>query len=234
MDLIKDKWTKKDGQEFIQYLESLKNEDRIEWSKKIINTNMKILAIKSPVLKDIIKKIKKGNFLSFLDLMLWDNYEVTSVNGGLITCIKDFLVMKSYLDIYINKVDNWASCDLLKFNIKGDEEKYYNLCLQYIKSSKPFVRRTGMLILFEFIDNDDYIDKIFELLNSFEDEEEYYVNMVNAWLFCECFVKRREETLKFLKTHKLNKFTINKGISKCRDSYRVTNEDKDYLLKYKK
>ena len=53
--------------------------------------------------------------------------------------------------------------------------------------------------------------------------------MANAWLICECFVKCRKETLEFLKKHKLNTFTINKFISKCRDSYRVSNEDKELL-----
>ena len=39
---------------------------------------------------------------------------------------------------------------------------------------------------------------------------------------------------KYLNKNKLNKFTINKAISKCRDSYRVTKEDKEMLLQYKK
>ncbi len=58
--------------------------------------------------------------------------------------------------------------------------------------------------------------------------------MVNAWLICECFIKQREATIKFLDTNKLNKFTINKAVQKCRDSHRVSKEDKDMLLKYKK
>ena len=38
----------------------------------------------------------------------------------------------------------------------------------------------------------------------------------------------------YLENHNLNTFTINKAISKCRDSYRVSKEDKEVLLKYKK
>ena len=71
------------------------------------------------------------------------------------------------------------------------------------------------------------------MINS-PNEEEYYVNMCIAWFVAECFIKRRETTLKFLKTNKLNKFTINKAISKCRDSYRVSAEDKQMLLAFKK
>lgn len=233
MNLVKENWTKLDGEEFIKYLETFKNSDKIEWSKNILNTNMPVLAIKTPVIKDTVKKISEGNYIAFLDLELNKYYENSAINGFLMTKIKDFNTMKSYLDKYMLKVDNWASCDLLSFDIKNHEEEFYNLSLEYIKSDKPFIRRLGLGILFKFIDNDKYINQIFTIMNSFCEEEHYYVNMMNAWLFCECFIKRRDETVKFLKSHKLNKFTINKGISKCRDSYRVSKEDKEMLLNYK-
>jgi len=233
MNLVKDEWTKKDGIEFNKYLESLEVKAKIDWERRIINTNMSLLAISTPIMRKIAKEIIKGNYLSFLDLELDKYYENTIVNGILITKIEDFNLMKKYLDKYVLKIDNWASCDLISFDIKNKEKEFYNLALKYTKSSKPFVRRMGLNILFKFINNDEYIDKIFVIMNSFYNEKEYYVNMINAWLFCECFIKRRKETIKFLKNHKLNRFTINKGISKCRDSYRVSKEDKEMLIKYR-
>ena len=71
--------------------------------------------------------------------------------------------------------------------------------------------------------------KIIDTLNK---EKEYYVNMAVAWLCCELMIKSRKEFLAYLKHHKLNDFTINKAISKCRDSFRVSQEDKEMLLKY--
>lgn len=234
MELVKEKWTKKDGIEFNKYLDSLKNSDKIEWTKRIINTNMNLLAIKSPVMKDIAKQIKKGNYFSFLDLMLWDYYEDTVVNGILISQISDFDLMKKYLDIYSSRVDNWSTCDLLSFKIKNQEDKFFNLLNEYIKNEKPFVRRIGINILFDFVNNDDYVSSILEILDKFEFETDYYVNMINAWLLCEMFIKHRDETLRYFESNKLNSFTINKAIQKCRDSYRVTKQDKDLLLKFKK
>jgi len=233
MNLVKENWSKKDGKEFIEYLESFKNPEKMEWSKNILNTSMPILVIKTPVIKDIVKKISEGNYLSFLDLELNEYYENSAINGFLISKIKDFETMKNHLDKYMLKVDNWASCDLLSFEVKNHEKDFFDLSLEYINSDKPFIRRLGLGILFNFINNDEYINQIFKIMNSFYKEEHYYVNMMNAWLFCECFIKRRDETIKFLKSHKLNKFTINKGISKCRDSYRVSKEDKEMLLQYK-
>lgn len=234
MNLIKDKWTKKDGKEFVKYLETFKREEKREWARNIINTKLTILAILSPELKKITKQIMKGNYLSFLDLDLNDYYECMAINSIIISNIKDFETKKEYLLKYSEKIENWASCDSLKFDIKGNEEKYYDLAEYYLKSKLPFERRLGLYILFNFIDNDSYINKIYEIMDRFYNEEEYYVNMMNAWLLCELFTKRRNETIKYLEKNKLNKFTINKGISKCRDSYRVSKEDKEFLLKFKK
>lgn len=229
MELVKECWTKEDGKEFIMYLETLKNAEKVEWTTNIVNTKMSVLAIKSPEIKALVKEIKKGDILSFLDLKLDNYYENTLINGSLIVSIKDFDVMKEYLDRYSRKIDNWASCDTLKFNVKNNEENFMNLSEEYIKSDLPFVRRIGMSILFNFIGNDKYIDEVYRRLNLFENETEYYVNMMNAWLVCELFIKRRDKTLDFLKDNKINNFTINKAISKCRDSFRVSKEDKELL-----
>lgn len=229
MELVKECWTKEDGKEFITYLETLKNAEKVEWTTNIVNTKMSVLAIKSPEIKALVKEIKKGDILSFLDLELDNYYENTLINGSLIASIKDFDVMKKYLDRYSRKIDNWASCDTLKFNVKNNEKNFMNLSEEYIRSNLPFVRRVGMLILFNFIENDKYIDEVYRRLNLFENETEYYVNMMNAWLVCELFIKRRDKTLEFLKNNKLNNFTINKAISKCRDSFRVSEEDKEFL-----
>ena len=220
--------------EFQSYLKSLENKEKIERSKIITKTTLPVLGINNPTLKNIAKDIYKNDFLNFLDLMIWDYYENTIINGYLINKIKDFNTFKHYLDIYSKKVDNWASCDVLKFNVKNNEESFFNLSLEYSQSNLPFVRRIGMYILFDFIKIDNYINKIFHQLDTFTYEEHYYVNMMNAWLLCECFIKQRDLTLKYLNNHKLNTFTINKAIQKCRESYRVNKEDKELLLKYKK
>ena len=231
---IKEKWKVEDKTKFNEYLISLGNKEKVVWTTKIINTKKPLLAIKTPVLKNIAKEISKGNFLSFLDLNINTYYENDVINGNLICKIKEFDLQKKYLGNYILDIDNWSSCDLLSFNIKGREEKYFNLATTYLKSDEPFIRRVGFKIFFEFIDDCYYVDKVFEILNSFGGEKEYYVNMIISWLVCELFIKQREKTLKFLKTNKLNPFQINKAISKCRDSFRVSSEDKETLLSFRK
>ena len=74
---------------------------------------------------------------------------------------------------------------------------------------------------------------IFNEADNLFNETEYYVNMAMAWLLCECFIKQKAKTISYLQNHKLNKFTINKMISKCCDSYRVSKEDKEYLKQFR-
>ena len=192
--LIKQVWKDTDKLGFDNYLLSLKNEDKVVWTTKIINTKKPLLAIKTEVLKNIAKEIAKGNFLSFLDLNLNSYYENDVINGNLICKIKDFHKQVEYLDKYVLGIDNWASCDLLSFKIKGREEEYFALAKKYLKSEKPFVRRVGFKIFFEFLNNGYYVDKILEILNEFYLEEEYYVNMIISWLVCELFIKQKEKT----------------------------------------
>lgn len=235
MKLIKEKWEEKDIEEFQNYLKSFsKGKEKGIWEQRIINTKLPCIAVPAPIIKQIAKEIAKGNFLSFLDLWIWENFSNTAINGSLICQIKNFDLMTKYLKKYVNKIDNWASCDTLKFKINEKNKKeFFKLSKDLINANKPFVRRVGLVILFKYLDDEIYIDDIFELFNNFENEKEYYVNMIVAWLVAECFVKQREKTIKLLSNHKLNKFTINKAISKCRDSFRVSNEDKEMLLKFK-
>ncbi len=235
MELKKELWTEDDIPEFQAYLKSFGRPEKEAWAQNIINTKMPTLAITTPNFNAIIKGIASGNFISFIDLWIWEYYENTTVIGFLLPKIKDFEVYKKYLRKYAENADNWATCDLLKFNV-NDKNKadYFALAKEFIGSDKPFKRRIGIDILFPFITDDNYIGSIFEILNGFEDEKEYYVNMVNAWLIAECFVKQRDKTLAFLESATLNPFTANKAVSKCRDSFRVSAEDKEMLLKFRK
>ena len=118
MELSQAKWTKELGKEFLKYLEEFKrNPKKQQWEQNIVNTKYKCLAILSKDIQSITKEIAKGNFISFLDLQLYNNFPAITVIGNLICKIQDFKIMKHYLDMYSEKVDNWANCDQLKFKI---------------------------------------------------------------------------------------------------------------------
>lgn len=235
-NLCKSSWTKSDIKPFENYLNSIKStKEKCEWEKRIVNTSLDCLALGMQKIKKIINEIYKGNYLSFLDIMPWNNHAETLICGGLISKIKDFDTVSHYLEIYSQKCENWASCDTLKFGINNtNKAQYFNLSKQYIKSSKPFVRRIGFLVLFSLIKYDEYVDEIITQVLSSSNETEYYVNMCVAWLVCELYIKRKTQALALLKSKQLNTFVQNKAISKCCDSFRVSAEDKQFLKTLKK
>ena len=57
MYLFKDVWRDLDKFEFQNYLYSLRNESKQEFTRKIANTNYEVLAIPTPKLKQIAKEI---------------------------------------------------------------------------------------------------------------------------------------------------------------------------------
>lgn len=233
--LIKNIWTETDIDNLEKYLQTLsKGTDKAKWEQKIVNTNLPCLAIDSKQVESIAKEIAKGNFISYIDLFPFNNHTETVILGSLICKIKDFEQFEFYLDKYANKVDNWASCDTLKFDVqKSNEQKFFALAKKYMQSSQPFVRRIGIRILFKFISNEKYVDEIYRLINNFESEQEYYVNMAISWLLCELFIKQRDRTIKYLQHNRLNNFVINKMVSKCNDSFRVPIDDKLWLKSFK-
>ena len=104
-----------------------------------------------------------------------------------------------------------------------------------INSVHTFTRRLGFIIMLKLVGSDT-IQDILSSIAGKTNESEYYVNMAIAWLLAECFTKCRNETYKFINTRHevLSKFVINKAICKCRDSYRISDEDKEMLQRYRK
>ena len=234
MDLVKENWNKDAIKELEEYLFSISHLDKVPFENKIVNTSQTMLGISMPTLRVIAKEIYKGNYLSYIKNNPRNYYEENILEALVISLIKDENLQFELLENYLPTCDSWAHTDSIKYSIsKKNMDKWFNYAKDSIKSEYIFKRRCGILVFFKLIET-DYLKDIFELINGMSDEQEYYVNMAIAWFLCDAFIKRREETLEFLSTTSLQKFTVNKAISKCRDSFRVSKEDKELLLKYKK
>lgn len=234
IDLIRDSWTKEDIAAFHEYGNLLKGSDKdCEWEKRIINTSLECLGRTSTKAKEAVSKIKKGNYIEFLRNIEITNHFESICYAHLLSVIKDKYLFRELLDKFVPTIDNWASTDTIRFSIK-DTDFLLSIALDYLESSMPFVRRTGLNILLSLAKKEQYLNVIFTRLDMLKSEKEYYVNMCAAWVLSECFIQHREETLEYYKTENTNSFIINKSISKCHDSYRVTPEDKEFLKSFRR
>lgn len=236
MELDSAVWNKNNYQEYIRYLESLGEEKYRDFNKRIISTKYVMLGIRIPLLRKIAKAIYKGDYLSFLGVRGTPYFEEVLIKGLVIGCITDLEVFNKYFYDYLLLIDNWAIndsfCNSLKI-VNKNKDYFMNVIDDLVSSDMEYKVRVGLIILLNFYVSKEYLEWIFKILDSIKSDL-YYVNMAEAWLLCEVFTKYREEALKYLEKNKLNKFTINKAISKIRDSYRVDKEMKDYILKFRR
>lgn len=233
MELIKVKWSQCDLKDFDKWIMTLKGEDKdCQWEQRIVNTKLDCYGRTSAKAKDIVKELKKGSYLDFLTIVDIKTHLHSIICAYLINEIKDYEVYKKFLDKFVLTIDNWASSDVLKFkNISTENLKV--ISKEYITSKYLFVRRTAVNVWFEIIKRNGVACEVFDFLDGLKNESEYYVNMCGAWLLAECMVKDRLATLEYFKHNNTNDFIINKAISKCRDSYRISAEDKKYLQRLK-
>ena len=229
-------WNKENYNKFIKYLKNISEKNYKEFSEKITFTKYEILGIRLPKLRYIVKEIIKGNYVSFLKISDNIYYEEVMIKLLIIASIKDLEECMNYFDTVIILIDNWALCDTFCNSLKivNKNKEYFLIKIKkLISSNKTYYVRVGLILLLCYYVEEKYLDVIINLLDSIKSDE-YYINMAEAWLICEIFIKYEDIGLKYLKNNKLNKFTNNKSISKIRDSYRVSKEMKDYILQFKK
>lgn len=213
--------------------EKFKNETYFERHRKIINVSREeIIGLKVPVMREVAKEISKNNWKSFLKESTNNTYEEKLIRGFVIGYVKE-----EYKDIEIyikhffkNDVDNWAICDSAISNlkiIKKNREEYFKLITSYTNSNNPWEIRVMLVSLLDYYIDDEYIYKLIEICKKVKNDH-YYVKMALAWLISIMFVKKREETLKFLQDEKYNldNWTYNKALQKITESFRVSKEDK--------
>ena len=235
--MIPEVWNKETYKEFIKYLKSLEDLKYKDFNKSIVlNSKYEMIGIRLPIMRDIAKKISKTNLEDFLKYSDNKYYEEVMIQGLVISNIKDEEVFYNYFKEYINKIDNWALCDSFCNSIKivrKYEDKYFNEAINLSLKKEEFISRVGLIIILNHFINKDNLDMIFNILNKINSDK-FYINMAEAWLVCELYIKYPNETLKYIKNNNLNKFTQNKAISKIHDSYRVSKDEKEYLNKFRK
>ena len=227
-------WTNRDLDVLRERLFALSHPENAERENKIVRTGLPVLSVYTEDLRRIAKSIARGNYESFLALKPHDTHEELLLQGLVISEIRRADVQVALLPDYLEQCDSWAHTDSLKFRITKCNQNYWFDCAHlFMQSQNTFERRCGVLILFKLL-NEFWIDGVFACIREMRNEQEYYVNMALAWLVCDAFIKQHSATLEFLRGDNLSAWVQNKAISKCRDSRRVSKEDKELLLTLKK
>ncbi|MGN0022447.1 MAG: DNA alkylation repair protein [Elusimicrobiaceae bacterium] len=190
-----------------------------------------LLGVKLPVLRKLAAEIAKGDWEEFFLYAPEEYTEYVMLKGFLLGHIKDIKTLLKYLKLYIPKINNWAVCDSplssLKL-IKKHQAEVWRFIQPYVKDKREYYARAAACLLMDFFVDEVYIDRTLLALREIK-AEEYYRQMAVAWAVSVCYVKFPEKTESLLKNNDFDDFTHNKAISKIRDSFRVSKEDKERL-----
>ena len=205
-----------------------------DFSAKLVPTLPReaFIGVRSPDYKKIIRELAElptSETESFLTDLPHKYHEENCLQIALINKIKNYEECLTALENFLPYVNSWAVSDGLNPpSLKKNRLQLLPKLEQWIKSEAPYIKRVGMLLLMKYFLDDDFKPEYLELPSSIRSEE-YYVNMMTAWLFAEALVKQWDTAITFIQNKKLDTWTHNKAIQKACESFRVSEEHKEYL-----
>ncbi len=193
-----------------------------------------IIGVRTPQMKQIAKQYfgtKEGD--AFLKKLPHKYYEENMVHFFMIAMIKDFDECTAAVEEFLPYIDCWPVCDQSSPKVyKKNHDKLLPFIKKWIGSEHVYTARFGMRMLMnEFLDAD--FKKEYLKLVADKQGDDYYLKMMIAWYFATALAKQYDAAIIYIEKHKLDPWVHRKAIQKAVESYRVTEEHKNYLKSLK-
>ena len=231
-------YTKSDYNSLLQKLESIADERHQKFHSSLVPNVNNMLGISIPKLRAVAKELIKecDDIESYFSLVGDRYYEELTLNGIVIGNVKcDWNKKLEYIQEFVPKIYDWAVCDTFCSGIKPPKAEladFRQFIESYLNSDKEFEIRFAVVILLQKYITDEYINSTLTALENIKNDK-YYVKMAVAWALSVCYVNFPEFTTELFSKYTLDKWVQNKAIQKCRESLRVSKEQKDELLRFK-
>lgn len=196
-----------------------------------------ILGVRVPDQRKIAMEVARGDYQEFLREARGEFYEELTIEGLVIaTARMEFRERLRLLRGFVPKINNWATCDTVCASLwfRPDEyEEGWRFITSYRGSRREFGLRFMFVMMLDHFMRPEYVERVPQEVAAVRSES-YYVKMAQAWLVAEVFIKFRELGLDFLRGDNMLPWTQNKAIQKIRESYRVSDADKELVKSFKK
>ncbi len=229
-------------EEITRKLFSLQDEKYRDFQIKLVPgiTKEQMIGIRTPDLRALAKEIAATSETAsaFLQELPHKYFEENLIHFFIVALIKDFDECINQVERFLPYVDCWPVCDQASPNVfKKNHEKLLPLVKNWISSDHIYTSRFGMRILMnEFLGEDfktEYADLVVFRMSRKGEAEDYYLKMMAAWYFATALAKNWDLVLPFIEERRLDTWTHNKAIQKALESFRVSDEHKEYLRKLK-
>lgn len=195
----------------------------------------RFIGVRVPAARNLAKQImKEGKPEAFLRSLPHEYFEENMLHGMLIAQIPDYEDCISELERFLPYVDNWAVCDTMSHKVfRKHKAQLMKKIVEWTVSEKPYTIRFGIeMLMVHFLDG-DFKPEYLEIPAKVKSDE-YYVKMMVAWYFATALAKQWDSAIKVLESGQLESWTHNKSIQKAIESYRITDEQKEYLRSLKR
>jgi len=191
-----------------------------------------IIGVRTPQMKNIVKEIFSTKEAStFLQVLPHKYYEENLIHFFLISKIKDFDECVKEVEKFLPYINCWPVCDqATPLVFKKNHDKLLPFIKKWIKSNHVYTARFGIRMLMNEFLNDDFKEEYLEWVAS-KTGDDYYLKMMVAWFFATALAKQYNTTIKYIENRCLDPWIHKKAIQKAVESFRVSNEHKEYLKK---
>lgn len=215
-----------------QKLFELQDETYAAFQAKLIPTvdPESVIGVRVPVLRKFARQcIREAGYEEFLRELPHTYYDENMLHGLILSEIKDYECCVSLVDAFLPYVDNWAVCDIMSPKIfKKNKDKLLDKIDEWSRSKHTYTCRFGLEMLMTHFLDEDFQPEYLELAAKIRSEE-YYVNMMIAWFLATALAKQWDAAIPYIQEHRLDPWVHNKTIQKAVESYRITDEQKNYL-----
>ena len=190
----------------------------------------RFIGVRSPEYRKILKQIGDDPVIPvFLSSLPHAWHEENCLHAAIINRIRDYDACVSALERFMPYIDNWAVNDAINPScFRKHRAELIGRVQAWIASDAPYTRRCGMKILMANYLGEDFKPEYLDLPADLRSDE-YYVNIMTAWLFAEALVKQWDAAVTYIGTRRLDPWTNNQAIRKACESFRIPEERKAYL-----
>lgn len=143
----------------------------------------------------------------------------------------DFRKQLEDIEPYLSTFDSWDDTDnIITHFIKYiDFDYFYNKAKQYLKSNNPYTRRLGYVGFIKAnLLSEENCCRIIDL---FKNTDEHTLIMAQGWVMAEMYINNPKLMYDFFLTSDLSYKILSMAISKCTDSFRISQIEKIKLRK---
>lgn len=194
-----------------------------------------ILGVRTPALRLLAREIvARGEREETIAALTADTFEERQLHAFLIDTYRTYDETMTALRAFLPRVDNWATADQMTLPaLKKDLVRLAADAQLFLHDAHPYTVRIGIGLHLRYLSDaafrEEYLARIAKI-----DREEYYVRMMCAWYFATLLAKQYEATIPYFENNSLPLWVHNKAIVKACESYRVSDEHKDYLRTLKR